>query len=257
MTLDFGTMRQIDEVKLYVLDDQNDHLSAPQQIQLQYEELGQWQLLPNATVPQGKVVGGRPWTIRFPGMNLARLRVVLTPEPGQSCGLSEIEAWGPGTLPYQPAAPPSGNVAYRIPGADFPRVSASHSDRFGGRPDMAVDGRISFLPNPFNRWTSYESPRNEDWFEVEFEKPTTVSRAVLHIYDDRGGVQAPQAYRIEYWNDQEWHPVEEAKYEPVAPTGSQVNQVVFSPTTTSKLRVVFQHRGESKSGLTELEVWRE
>jgi hypothetical protein len=256
VTLDFGTSRQIDEVKLYVLDDQNDRLAAPESIDLQFEEQGQWRSIPNVDAPQGNILGGQPWIARFPGLNLTRLRIVLQPADERSCGLSEIETWGPGKLPYQPVAPPSGNVAYRIPGSEFPRVSASHSDRFGGRTELAIDGRISFLPSPFNRWTSYESPRKEDWFEVEFEKPTTVSRVVLHLYDDRGGVQAPESYRIEHWNDSQWKPVTEPKFDPVQPTGSQANQVEFSETTTSKLRIVFQHRGDSKSGLTELEIWR-
>jgi hypothetical protein len=257
VTLDFGTAREIDEVKLYVLDDQNERLSAPQQIQLQFENNGAWEPLPNAETPDHQISGGRPWTIRFPKLNLTRIRVVLTPEPGRSCGLSEIETWGPGTLPYRPASPPAGNVAYRIPGADFPRVSASHSDRFGGRPDLAVDGRISFVPNPMNRWTSYESPRNEDWYELDFGQATSISRVVLHLYDDRGGVQAPESYHVEYWSDSDWRRVTESKYEPVEPIGSQANQVQFSPIVTTKLRVVFRHRGQAKSGLTELEVWRE
>jgi hypothetical protein len=257
VTLDFGTARMIDELKLYVLDDHNGRLSAPQQIQVQFEQAGQWQPLPNVRQPLGPVVGGRPWTLGFDPVNVERCRIVLTPQPGRSCGLSEIESWGPGTLPYVPAAPPAGNVAYRVPGAEFPRVSASHSDRFGGRPESAVDGRISFLPIPFNRWTSYESPRNEDWLEVDFGKATLVSRMVLHLYDDRGGVKAPQSYRIEYWDETTWQPVANADYEPTEPIGSQANQVRFSPLTTTKVRVIFQHRDDAKSGLTELEVWRE
>ncbi|MBL8890806.1 MAG: discoidin domain-containing protein [Planctomycetaceae bacterium] len=257
VTLDYGMDRQIDEVKLYVLDDENDHLSVPQQIELQFEQDGRWQLIPDQVLPQQQILGGRPWTIRFPALTTKRLRVVLTPQNGRSCGLTEIETWGTGTLPYAPAGPPAGNVAFRLPGAEFPRVSASHSDRFGGRPELAIDGRISYLPTPFNRWTSYESTQNEDWYEVDFGQDTKVARAVLHLYDDRGGVQPPQSFRIEYWNDGEWQQVDAEKHEPLEPTGSQANHVQFSPVVTTKLRVLFVHRGSAKSGLTELEIWRE
>lgn len=257
VTMDYGTIRQIDEVKMYVLDDENDHLSAPKQIELQFEHDGQWQPVPNPVLPQHELVGGRPWTIRFPSLSVMRLRVVLTPKDGRSCGLTEIETWGPGTLPYAPVGPPAGNVAFRAPGAEFPRVSASHSDRFGGRPEMAVDGRISFLPSPFNRWTSYESQQNEDWYEVDFGQATKVARAVLHLYDDRGGVQAPLSFRVEFWNEGRWQSVDDEKHEPAEPAGSQANLVQFSPVVTTKLRIVFVHRGSAKSGLTELEIWRE
>ena len=257
VTLDFGTARPIDEVKLYVLDDRNDHLSAPQTIQLLCESDGKWVPVPGIVPPESPLVGGRPWTIRFPTLNLERLRVVLQPAAERSCGLAEIEAWGPGARPYQPAPPPPGNIAYRVPGAEFPRAAASHADRFGGRPELAVDGRISFLPTPLNRWTCYESPGTEDWFELDFGTAQEMSRLVLHLYDDRGGVQTPRSYRIEYWDGVAWKPVANPQYSPKAPVGSQANEVRFDLVSATKVRVVFQHRSPAKSGLTELEVWRE
>lgn len=36
-----------------------------------------------------------------------------------------------------------------------------------------------------------------------------------------------------------------------------INTVRFSRVTTTKLRVVFTHREKSRSGVTELEVWKE
>jgi hypothetical protein len=44
---------------------------------------------------------------------------------------------------------------------------------------------------------------------------------------------------------------------PAVPVGGMVNTVVFAPVTTTKVRVVFTHRGRARSGLTELTVWKE
>jgi hypothetical protein len=79
----------------------------------------------------------------------------------------------------------------------FPVVCASHSDPYGGIPPSAIDGKIYFEATPANRWTSYSSPNPTDWLELEWAKKITVVKILLHIYDDRGGVKAPQSYRIE------------------------------------------------------------
>jgi hypothetical protein len=78
---------------------------------------------------------------------------------------------------------------------------------------------------------------------------------VLHIYDDRGGVQAPSAYSIEGWNGSEWKAMAQQEKAPAIPTGNMANVVTFTPLEVSKLRVVFTHNGNARSGMTEFEVW--
>ena len=76
------------------------------------------------------------------------------------------------------------------PHADHP---ARGADRFGGTPEKAIDGKVNYLPNPFNRWTSYESPDATDWLEIDFGQEQTVGRVELYIYDDRAqGIQVYQ-----------------------------------------------------------------
>jgi hypothetical protein len=36
-----------------------------------------------------------------------------------------------------------------------------------------------------------------------------------------------------------------------------VNSVAFSKVTTPKMRVLFKHKDKARSGVTELEAWRE
>ncbi len=108
-----------------------------------------------------------------------------------------------------------------------------------------------------NRWTSYGSPNEQDWLEVDFGQPKTVSRVVLHIYDDRGGVQPPMEFIVQTWTDQAWQNVDVTSRTPDKPTGSMANTVTFAPVSTSKLRVLFIHDGGARSGVTELEIWQQ
>ena len=123
-----------------------------------------------------------------------------------------------------------------------------------GKLEFANDGITNFLPNPNNRWTSYESKSLTDWLEIDFGKETDFRRVELAIYDDRGGVQAPTSYVIEHWTGSGWQPVSNAKSSPETPTGGVINTVRFDRATTSKVRAVFTHKGNSRSGLTEIEV---
>ena len=122
---------------------------------------------------------------------------------------------------------------------------------------MAIDGKVNFLPSPTNRWTSYESPNTTDWLEVDFGAEKTFHRVELAIYDDRGGVQPPTGYEVEYWDGKAWRTVSDAKKTPEKPTGSQFNEVRFTPVKASKVRVVFTHRDKARSGVSEMFIWRE
>jgi hypothetical protein len=121
----------------------------------------------------------------------------------------------------------------------------------------AIDGKIIFEATPANRWTSYGSPNPNDTLELEFENPSKIGRAVLHIYDDRGGVQPPSDYAIEGWIDGKWKALSNQAKSPPEPTGNMANALKFDPVVLTKLRILFTHKGKARSGLTELEIWKE
>src|SRR5262249_4012716 len=112
-------------------------------------------------------------------------------------------------------------------------------------------------PMPFNRWTSYESKNAVDWLEIDFGAEKEISRIELGIYDDRGGVQAPTKYEIETWDGKEWKAVRSAKKSPETPIGNQFNEGSFDQEKTAKVRILFTNRGEARSGVTEVLVWKE
>jgi hypothetical protein len=256
LAVDFGTPRPIDTVKVFLVD-QGDGVAASDRFDLEYFDGERWQSIPHQRRDPERPAGGRPNTVRFPAKQLDKFRVVFRHSESGKAGVTELEAWGEGTSPYRPASPPSGNVAFRSGDQDFPKVSASHSDRFGGTPENAIDGRIIFAPNPVNRWTSYESPNRTDWLEVDFGKTVSAGRVVLHIYDDGGGVQKPESCAVQYWNGSQWQDVTPTSQDPPRPTGDMANTIAFTPVETTKLRTVFTHQLPAKSGVTEIEVWAE
>jgi hypothetical protein len=254
--VDFGVPRVVQTLKFYFLDDETNRdgaIAAPGQIAVSIQLDGEWKRLDGSRM--GSIEGHRPTTMNLGDSMVRKVRLEMIPKVGRRVGLTEIEAWGQGATPYRVAPPPSGNIAYRPEGAEFPRATASHSDRFGGTAEKSNDGKTVFVPNPVNRWTSYESPDNTDWLQIQFEKPTRFSRVELAIYDDRGGVQAPKSYAIEVWVDSEWQRVRDEVHQPVEPRGSQWNEARFEPVTSDRLRIVFEHKLPAKSGVTEVMVW--
>jgi hypothetical protein len=232
-------------------------VKAPTAILLEAWDGSKWQTVPGQQPSAASPNARRPHTITFSVINTSRLRATLTHAADARSGLTEFEAWGPGHRPYVPASPPAGNIAFNRDGKGFPKVTASHSDRYGGIAVRAIDGKIIFEATPVNRWTSYGSPNLNDTLELEFENLTKVGRAVLHIYDDRGGVQAPSDYVIEGWIDDKWKALSNQIKSPPQPTGNMANVLKFDPVALRKIRILFTHNGKARSGLTELEIWKE
>lgn len=266
--VDFGVARTLHTVQLYPLDDREfdaaSPVRTPEKLRVELWSDGAWKTV--AILGGDPADGGRPVvshranTIRFAPTAATKLRVVLTHPAGGRSGLTEIEAWGDVELPLPPAPPPPGNLAYNPGkgkgGGEFPKASASHTSRFD-RVETANDGVTNFLPTPNNRWTSYESKATSDWLEIDFGKPIEFRRVELAIFDDRGGVQAPERYQIECWDGAAWKPVRELRTSPPQPVGGQWNEAKFAPETAAKLRIVFTHRGAARSGVSEVLVWND
>jgi hypothetical protein len=253
LAIDFGIPRRIHTVKLYLLDD-GEKVVAPERIDLEYWDGKAWQPVPRPARTPEKPAGHRANVIRFPAVETERVRAVFTHAKGGTTGLTEFEAWGDGSPPVAPAPSPIGNLALNEKGQGYPKASASHTSRFD-KVQMVNDGRIFLRPTPHNRWTSYESPNASDWLEIDFGEKKAVGRVELYIYDDGGGVQAPQSYAVQFWDGSAWKDVPEQKKAPEAPAGGVRNTVTFPRVEAAKVRVVFTHKGKARSGLSEIEIW--
>jgi hypothetical protein len=253
--IEFGMKRRIHTVKLYLLDD-GDKVAAPERIDLEFWNGKTWQPIPEQKRSPANPTGHRANAFLFPELETEKIRAVFTHAQNGRTGLTEFEVWGHPTTPYVPPPSPAGNLAVNETGKGYPRASASYTSRFD-KVEMVNDGRIVFRPTPANRWTSYESPNASDWVEIDFGVKKEVGRVELYIYDDGGGVQAPKRYDLQWWDGSSWKDVKDAKKSPENPAGGTKNTVTFQRIETSKVRAVFTHRGKARSGLTEIEMWRE
>ncbi len=256
LEVDLGVKRPLDTVKLYFLDD-GEKVVAPSAFALEHWTGNAWEAVPRQTRTPEQPAGRRANIVRFPALDTEKLRLVFTHGQRGRTGLTELETWGEQTGAYQVAPPPAGNLALNLRGEGFPKTSVSFHDRFGGVPRLANDGRTVYRPNPVNRWTSYGSTNATDWLEVDFGEPKEISRVELCLYDDRGGVQPPASYTVEFWTGSEWRDAPDQVRTPAQPTGSTVNTVTFPKLSTSKFRVVLTHKGKARSGVTEILVWKE
>jgi len=257
--VDFGMERELDTVKLYVLDDSEiseSRIRAPESIQVERWVNGSWAILEYERKEE-RIEGHRPYTLKFKPQPVSRLKVTLKHAAGFVSGLTELEAWGDTELPLAPLPNPPGNLAFNAGAAEYPKATASYHDRFGGVPASAIDGKTNFLASPTNRWTSYESPNERDWLEIDFGKETVFNRVELAIYDDRGGVQTPLKYDLEIWRAGRWQAIDDVKRNPESPVGSQWNTASFSNQSSSKIRIQFTNRTPARSGVTEVMIWND
>lgn len=258
--IDFGVKRTIHTVKLYLLEDSGEKdttVRVPQRIELEALVNDEWRPIKSQNGVLDRPQGHRANVVQFEPLEVAKLRLTLHHRPDGKSGLSEIEAWGDVQLPLKTVPPPAGNLAYNPNPDGFPKAAASFTDRFGGKPSSAIDGKTVFLPTPMNRWTSYESKSETDWLEIDFGREVEFRRVELAIYDDRGGVQPPASYVIQYWTGTEWHDVTNTRKSPDQPLGGDWNEARFDPVKSSKTRILFTHRGQSRSGVSEVMIWND
>ena len=254
LTIDFGTPRAIDAAKLYFLDD-GKGVVAPASYEVEFWDGKTWKPIPSQTRTPVTPTGHRANLIGFPAVTTNKVRAVFEHAKDGKTGLTEFELWGDAKLPLGPLPPPAGNIAYNPGNKPFPKASASFMDRFGGTPASAIDGKTNFLPTPTNRWTSYESPNATDWLEIDFGAAKEFNRVELAVYDDRGGVQPPTSYEIEYWDGKAWRPTAHTAKTPERPTGGRFNAAKFDRVKADKVRIIFAHAGKARSGVSEVMVW--
>ena len=265
LEIDLGRERTIDQLMMNALDDGADY-AAPIAVTLDVWRDSKWvRLVDQQVAKPGTKTDANPWAHRdviFPlvdengvacEVQAQRIRVGFERPAGKALALTEIGLWGLNPLPYDAVPDAPANLARATPDQPFPRVTASHTSRFD-QIEMVNDGEVSFRPGPHNRWTSYESPNEQDWLMVEWEDRQTFHQVELGIYDDRGGVQAPESYRVEVRVDGDWQDVRETRRVPRQPQGGLFNTVEFEAVDGDALRVIFVNRGAARSGLTELLV---
>jgi hypothetical protein len=247
--IDFGIERPVQTVKIYLYHNDSS-LITPESYALEYWDGKRWKAVPDQKRNPELPEGGKANIINFKELKTSRLRAVFKSKGNNKVAVSEFEAWGRREFPIKPGNGHVKNLAYKS-NAAFSSSYTSSTSRFDH-----VAGINNGLDNPNFRWTAFESPNKTDWIQFDFGLVKLVDHANLFIYDDKGGVQPPEKYTINYWNGRNWVEAENQKKIPEDPQ-SQLNQCFFDQVKTSKIRIVFTHKkSKAFSGIYELELYR-
>jgi hypothetical protein len=103
--------------------------------------------------------------------------------------------------------------------------------------------------------TWWDHKGTAEWVQYDFPSGANVSKVRVFWFADRpaeGGCDLPQSWRLLYRNGHEWTPVENpSSYGVVA---DKYNEVTFTPTTTSGLRLEVRLKPDWSGGICEWEV---
>ncbi len=128
-------------------------------------------------------------------------------------------------------------------GSDTPYAIAD-----GKQPKNSFDRSIP-------RWTSYPQLGREQTVEVTLRKEQTVESVSVYWYDDKGGVQVPVSWKMEYKSGDEWKEFKPYITDRFGVEPDQYNMVhPDKEISTKALRLKIQPKKESTVGILELIV---
>ncbi|NHN29981.1 galactose-binding domain-containing protein [Paenibacillus agricola] len=155
------------------------------------------------------------------------------------------------------------NLALNLSGTGFPEITASYTCGCDSVWSV-VNHTFSYNTQDHDRWTSYYSGTATDWLAIDFGSVQSFNQVKLYIFNDGGGVRSPESYLIQYWNGSAWIEPTNQIRTPTLPAAAVMTEATpentlniadFDTVRSSQLRVVFTHKSNSASGLSELEVF--
>lgn len=105
------------------------------------------------------------------------------------------------------------------------------------------------------RWTSWSQKGKEQWLEVKLKSEQDVEAVSVYWYDDKGGVQLPVAWSIDYMSDGKW-----VEYKPYVTDHFGVDADKYNmvhpaaPVKTDMLRLKMKPKADATVGILELTV---
>jgi DUF1680 family protein len=126
----------------------------------------------------------------------------------------------------------------------------------GKNPRNMIDGEepaSSSDSSAYFDWWPVQGSANE-WVEMTFAKPSTVSSTEIYWFDDtgRGSVRVPASWRLLYKSGDQWRPVQTAG--PFGTARNAWNALSFAPVTTTGLRIELAMQQGFSAGLQEWKV---
>ncbi|MBQ5898684.1 MAG: glycoside hydrolase family 127 protein [Alistipes sp.] len=105
------------------------------------------------------------------------------------------------------------------------------------------------------RWTSWSQKGKEQWLEVKLKSEQDIEAVSVYWYDDKGGVQLPVAWSIDYMSDGKW-----VEYKPYVTDHFGVDADKYNmvhpaaPVKTDMLRLKMKPKADATVGILEITV---
>ncbi|MBA3785456.1 MAG: discoidin domain-containing protein [Acidobacteria bacterium] len=141
-------------------------------------------------------------------------------------------------------------------------VASASSQQSGGAPGIAIDGVKNWATS--GAWKDATANIYPDILQVDFNGGKTINEIdVFAVKDDFSNPVDPTevetfnyygitSFDVQYWNNSSWTTVPNGS---VVGNNKVVTKLVFSPITTTKIRVVVNNAQAGYSRIVELQAW--
>ncbi|WP_214416785.1 Ig domain-containing protein [Sphaerisporangium fuscum] len=102
------------------------------------------------------------------------------------------------------------------------------------------------------RWGCWPQT-GQQWVDLTWPSAQTLSKAEVYFFDDDQGIDMPASWKLQYWNGSAYVDVPGAGAYTL--NKDQYNSVAFTPTGTTRLRVLLTGNGSSSVGLLEVKAY--
>jgi len=160
-----------------------------------------------------------------------------------------VSATAAASVPLSPDAPLSGNIA--------PIATPTASFTTGWNSVTAInDGALTGAS-----WGTWPQV-GEQWVQLSWDRAVTLDRAGVLFFRDQpdsanAGMIPPRAWKLQYADGDAW--IDVPTSDAYGRSSDTVNEVSFTPMTTSRLRAVMQawgtEEGGGSSGVLEFQAW--
>ncbi|WP_327584243.1 discoidin domain-containing protein [Nonomuraea sp. NBC_00507] len=242
--LNFGAARTFNEVRLYFKDSRpaSTTYRAPASYTVQYHNGSAWVDVPSqAKTPATPRANYN--VVQFSAVTAQRVRVLATAASGARTGLTEIKVHNRGGI--QPE--PNPNLALQA----TPSASYTSSWESVAAVNDGIDPPSSNdTVNP--RWGCWPET-GQQWVDLTWSSARTLNRAEVYFFDDDQGIDMPASWKLQYWNGSAYVDVPGASAYTL--TKNAYNNVTFTATSTTRLRVLLTGNGSSSVGLLEVKAY--
>lgn len=105
------------------------------------------------------------------------------------------------------------------------------------------------------RWTSWPQKGTPQQVEIKLKKEQSIESVSVYWYDDKGGVQLPASWNMEYQSDGKWMPFQLYVTDHYQTLPDQFNMVhPAQPIKASALRLNIQPRKDAAAGILEVTI---